>query len=89
MPPDHLTFERCNSLLFQRIWLEMAAEIASIITSTIQAVMMKKSQRANLDVMTIRNICTFGYDMQGIYTFGPPSNERRRKTLEKELVTED
>ena len=37
--------------------------------------MMKKPQCANLVVLEIRNIRTFGYDVQGIYTLGPPSNE--------------
>ena len=32
---------------------------------------MKKSQRENLVVMEIRNIRTFDYDVQGIYTLGP------------------
>ena len=50
--------------------------------------MMKKSQRANLIVMEIRNIRTFGYDVQGIYTRGPPSNGRKGKSLENEPVTE-
>ena len=37
--------------------------------------MKKKSQHANLAFMEIRNIRTFGYDVHGIYTLGPPSNE--------------
>ena len=37
---------------------------------------LKKSQRANFVVMEIRNICPFDYDVQGIYTPGPPSSMR-------------
>jgi len=37
---------------------------------------MKKSQRANLATMEIRNIRTFDYDVQSIYTLGPPSSKR-------------
>ena len=39
---------------------------------------MKKSQRANLAVTEIRNIRSFGYNMQGIYTLGPPSSKKDR-----------
>jgi len=36
---------------------------------------MEKSQHTNLAVMGIRNIRTFGYDVQGIYTLRPPSSK--------------
>jgi len=41
---------------------------------------MKKSQRANLTAMEICNICTFGYNIQGIYTLEPI--KQRDRTLE-------
>jgi len=53
----------------------MAAEITPNNKSIIRAV-MKKSQRANLAVKEIHNIHTFNYDVQGIYTLGPPSSKR-------------
>jgi len=40
---------------------------------------MKKFQRANLAVMEIRNICTFNYDVKGIYTLEPPSRKGPRE----------
>jgi len=36
---------------------------------------MKKSQCANIVVIKVRNIRTFGYDVQGIYTLGSPLNK--------------
>ena len=38
--------------------------------------MMKKLQRANLAVMEIRNILSFGYDVHAIYTLEPLSNKK-------------
>ena len=39
-------------------------------------VVMKKFQRANSAVMEIPNICTFDYNVKGIYTLGFPSSKR-------------
>jgi len=40
---------------------------------------MKKSRRVNLVVMEIRNIRTIDYDVQDIYTLGPPSSNRTQE----------
>ena len=60
-------FECCNSPCSSADGYRWQQELLSIVKSIIRAV-MKKSQRANLALMEIYNIHTFGYDVQYLYT---------------------